>query len=608
MNRKYGIFSQLVLMLALFLMLIIGAGVWSVGHSLNQAERQINDILENDQRMARMMVMNDIKGFASVAPVVRAKQREFSALYNDDRYDTIGIVLQDLASFFDIDLLLFVSDEGVLATSSDAWDEASPLDLGGLMQLPGLERGGHLFEMPPSLARLVPGGATGSPISYVTRVPIQDFSGEQIGRVILLKKLSSRLHLVHHLGTNSEVIVTSMDDKTVLSTLKGDRVWADAAKTALMVNDRQYAVSASTFTDARGDDVFRLLIALDRQPFLEHTFDLIAGNILLTGLLVVAGLLLYFFMKRRFIQPVQAQVNALQRVAGGDLSVRVPVPEDDASQRRDEIVRMGDDFNTMMDRLEALYGDLKARTEDMAAARRDAVLANRAKSAFLANMSHELRTPLNAVIGYSEMILEDMSDAGDQTHVADLDKIRGSGKHLLTLINDVLDISKIEAGQIELHRETVDIGRLITEAAATAKPMMDRNGNTLDVRVSGDLGAASVDVTRLNQILLNLLSNAAKFTEKGQVSIRAELRNNELDKIFECVIADTGIGIPADKVEVIFDAFTQADSSTTRKFGGTGLGLPITRRLCEMMGGSISVQSTPGEGTVFAVRIPLYED
>ena len=239
--------------------------------------------------------------------------------------------------------------------------------------------------------------------------------------------------------------------------------------------------------------------------------------------------------------------------------------------------------------------------------------ANQAKSAFLANMSHELRTPLNAIIGYSDMLTEDAEDLGCEDFIPDLQKIQTAGKHLLSLISDILDISKIEAGRMELYLETFNPVNLIDEVVSTVKPLVDKNSNKFEVDVADDLGMMYADITKTRQILLNLLSNAAKFTEHGTITLCIErvkhdsLTTQEIAEPSDSIIfrvADTGIGIPPEQLQHLFQAFMQGDASTTRKYGGTGLGLTISRHFCVMMGGDMQVESELGCGSVFTVCLP----
>ncbi len=243
----------------------------------------------------------------------------------------------------------------------------------------------------------------------------------------------------------------------------------------------------------------------------------------------------------------------------------------------------------------------KRAAERLEAARSAAEAANRAKSAFLANMSHELRTPMNAIIGYSEILMEDADDDA----MVDLQKIHGAGRHLLSLIDDVLDLAKIQAGKMELVVEDIAIPAMIEELASKVQPLVERNDNRLEVELDPSLKRMRADPAKVRQSLFNLLSNAAKFTHEG--TIRLTGQREEVDGVgwLRVSIADEGIGIPAGKLDHVFDEFSQADDSTSRQYGGTGLGLPITRRLCEMMGGELGVESREGEGSTFTIRIPL---
>ncbi len=241
--------------------------------------------------------------------------------------------------------------------------------------------------------------------------------------------------------------------------------------------------------------------------------------------------------------------------------------------------------------------------EDAESSRRAAEGANQAKSQFLANMSHELRTPLNAIIGYSEMLQEEAEDEGATAYIDDLKKINGAGKHLLDMINGVLDLSKIEAGKMELYLETFDVATMLANVTSTIEPLIAKNGNQLQVIAAPDLGSMQADLTKVRQSLFNLLSNAAKFTRNGTITLRAE--RDSSGQTMRFAVSDTGIGMTPEQMQRLFQAFSQADGSTTRNFGGTGLGLVITRHFCEMMGGSIDVESTSDEGTTFSLTLPV---
>ncbi|MGL5872498.1 MAG: response regulator [Xenococcaceae cyanobacterium] len=244
---------------------------------------------------------------------------------------------------------------------------------------------------------------------------------------------------------------------------------------------------------------------------------------------------------------------------------------------------------------------VEQRTAELAKSMAEAEQANQSKSQFLANMSHELRTPMNAIIGYSEMLQEEAQDLGQDDFIPDLQKIQNAAKHLLGLINDILDLSKIEAGRMELYLETFDVATLIEDVVATIRPLVEKNSNTLTVNCPADLGKMHADLTKVRQSLFNLLSNGSKFTEKGSLVLSVDRQD---DRIFFRV-SDTGIGMTPEQMSKLFKAFTQADASTTRKYGGTGLGLAITQKFSQMMGGDINVESVFGKGSTFTMHLPV---
>ena len=289
----------------------------------------------------------------------------------------------------------------------------------------------------------------------------------------------------------------------------------------------------------------------------------------------------------------------------------------------DETGRLIDGFNTMLSEIQhrdkavqRANVDLKTRTQELeneiihrkrtqdelVKARDAAEEASLAKSAFLANMSHELRTPLNAIIGYSEILEEDMRDSGPADSLRDLQRIQSAGKHLLSLINDVLDLSKIEAGKMALHLETFDVEPMVEEIITTLQPAAERNFNRLSLRVAPEIGSMNADVTKVRQILFNLLSNACKFTEHGAVTLDVERQVNPDRLVFR--VTDTGIGMTPQEQKTLFKHFAQADSSISRKYGGTGLGLAISLRFAHMLGGKIHVASESRRGSVFTVELP----
>ncbi|MBN9418635.1 MAG: sensor histidine kinase [Candidatus Eremiobacteraeota bacterium] len=293
-----------------------------------------------------------------------------------------------------------------------------------------------------------------------------------------------------------------------------------------------------------------------------------------------------FLVAERLLKPLRRLTRAAHALAEGQRSVRVRL------RRGDEIGDLGDTFDRMAASLETTLLALEG-------ARDEALAAYRAKSRFLANMTHELRTPLNAIIGYSEMLIAEVGDKGEQQWVEDLGVIRRSGKDLLALINSILDLSKMEADKMSVDVGTFILFDLLQEVSQVVVPLVREKNNTYlcDYHAADEV---TQDRTKLKQVLLNLISNSAKFTKDGTIEVHAEV----VGKTFILKVTDSGIGMTEEQCARVFEEFAQADESTTRKYGGTGLGLAIVKRFVELMGGSVAVTSQEGEGTTFAVSLP----
>jgi len=262
-----------------------------------------------------------------------------------------------------------------------------------------------------------------------------------------------------------------------------------------------------------------------------------------------------------------------------------------------KILASGVEIESEMKRHLATAAELRRATAE-------AERAGAAKAEFLAKMSHELRTPLNAVIGYSQILLEDAAAESDDETAADLEKIHGAGQHLLRLINEVLDLSKIEAGKMELFVETIDPAALIRDAVESAHPLAYSNGNELIVKVEEPLGTIACDARKFQQALAQILDNAAKFTEHGSITVSASRKSSSSGETIVVAVRDTGIGIAKEVLPALFEKFSVADDSTSSKYGGTGLGLALSQRLCRLMGGDVSVESAPGVGSCFTIHLP----
>ena len=317
-------------------------------------------------------------------------------------------------------------------------------------------------------------------------------------------------------------------------------------------------------------------------------------------------ILLALAVARTITRPIRLAVQVAEQVAGGDLDAKFEIKSRDETGHLLTAIRsmtgeLRELYSSMEDKIRARTRELQLANEELLVARVAAEEANKTKSAFLANMSHELRTPLNAIIGYSEMLQEDMLDKGDEDPIDDLKKIEGAGRHLLGLINDILDLSKIEAGKMEVFIEEVSIAPLVKDVVSIIRPLAEKNGNAVELVCPADIGSFGSDETKVKQCLLNLVSNANKFTSNGKVSVLVE-RDAASNVVFR--VSDTGLGMNEEQLGRLFQAFTQADASTTKRFGGTGLGLAITKHFCVALGGDIAVESRPDEGSTFTITLP----
>lgn len=347
-------------------------------------------------------------------------------------------------------------------------------------------------------------------------------------------------------------------------------------------------------------------VAVGKQTLHHITTSIFTQNITMAAVLSALLLLLLRSLINKITRPLQELSGIMNRAELGESCVRAAM---DGPQ---EVTSMAHAFNSMMSALDErdqrlrrqndnLESEVALRTHELVLARDAALAASRHKSEFLANMSHELRTPLNAIIGYSDILIEEMEDAAETAKSADLNRVRSSALHLLSLINSILDLAKIESGRMELMIESTDLTELLGEINGMMKPLMHKNNNHFEMEITDSGEPLFIDVGKLRQVLLNLLSNANKFTENGHITLQAKRDTHSLI----IAVNDTGIGISHDKQRHIFEEFRQVDMSITRKYGGTGLGLTISQRFCKLMNGTIEVESEPGRGSCFTVTIPL---
>src|SRR5262249_30161427 len=347
--------------------------------------------------------------------------------------------------------------------------------------------------------------------------------------------------------------------------------------------------------------------APDFQEFLER-YPIVPGRGTATGRAALEGIIVHI---PDVLADPEYTLTEGQRIAGYRALLAVPLMREGAAIGALVMARIAQrPFTPKQMKLASAFADQAVIAienvrlfEEIQDKNRQLELASQHKSQFVANMSHELRTPLNAIIGLTEMMVTNAARFGTEKAQEPLQRVNRAGTHLLGLINQILDLSKIEAGKLELTSQTVQLAPLIDEVIETARQLAEQNKNSLAVEAQENLGTITLDPMRLRQILLNLLSNACKFTEQGEVKLRARRVRDGRDWI-EMAVADSGIGMTADQQAKLFEEFSQAEATTAQRFGGTGLGLAITRKLTRMMGGDVTVTSEPGKGSVFTVRLP----
>src|SRR5438876_6434530 len=470
----------------------------------------------------------------------------------------------------------------------------------------------------PKYSDVVRSRGDASVAAVVIAVPILDSQRALVGFLAGTVDLSEvqRLSNYSRIGQNGQAVVVDRRGRVIAHPREDWRLAAtDLSSSGIFQQALGQETGVSWYTDLDGNvqraagfatvpEVgWKVWVSQPVADLRSELTPLIVSTIEWLLIAIVLALVLGFLGAAWITRPVDELTSAAARIARGDFLTPIRVRERYAAR---ELQALATTFNQMTSQLSGAYQTLEEkvsqRTSELQAANQEMARANKLKSEFLANVSHELRTPLSAIIGFSQILLDGIDGPINEEQQQDIQEVNKSGQSLLGLINQILDLSKIEAGKMELSLERVELPNLVTSVLESISPLAQEKGLRIDTRFGPGLPAVEADATRLRQILINLLSNAVKFTERGHIEILAQPSG----RMVRIAVKDTGIGISAESQKVIFEEFVQGDGSSTRRHGGTGLGLSIVRRLVEMHGGAITVLSEPGLGSTCTFTVPAW--